>query len=165
MTETHNKTVVTWRNIPNLKSSFNDVVSPNNHLSNDAVFTFTNENAIPSKFATVSASRTKPNKEFIPTAAQLLNNPLAVIALVPKDAALFFAGAVAGAAAKSVTAPLDRIKLLMQVWFTLSFLPRRHCTFRCFGKFGGFDVCKTTLRFCRLMECELDKKLRRKLLV
>ncbi|XP_012573007.1 thylakoid ADP,ATP carrier protein, chloroplastic-like isoform X2 [Cicer arietinum] len=114
MTETHNKTVVTWRNIPNLKSSFNDVVSPNNHLSNDAVFTFTNENAIPSKFATVSASRTKPNKEFIPTAAQLLNNPLAVIALVPKDAALFFAGAVAGAAAKSVTAPLDRIKLLMQ---------------------------------------------------
>jgi len=36
-------------------------------------------------------------------------------ALVPKDAALFLAAAIAGAAAKSVTAPLDRIKLLMQV--------------------------------------------------
>ncbi|KAK9049285.1 hypothetical protein SSX86_031749 [Deinandra increscens subsp. villosa] len=49
-----------------------------------------------------------------PTATQLLNHPLAIVALLPKDAAVFAAGALSGAAAKTVTAPLDRIKLIMQ---------------------------------------------------
>ncbi|KAL6998553.1 hypothetical protein U1Q18_008681 [Sarracenia purpurea var. burkii] len=53
-------------------------------------------------------------EEFAPTTAQLLKHPLALAALVPRDASLFAAGAVAGAAAKTVTAPLDRIKLIMQ---------------------------------------------------
>ncbi|CAN6804817.1 unnamed protein product [Brassica oleracea] len=68
--------------------------------------------------AFASVSVVIPTKEeddvFAPTSAQLLKNPVALLSFVPKDAALFFAGAFAGAAAKSVTAPLDRIKLLMQ---------------------------------------------------
>lgn len=66
-------------------------------------------------FASLSLSEKRERSDYEPTAAQLLKHPLAVLAYVPKDAVLFLAGAVAGAAAKSVTAPLDRIKLLMQV--------------------------------------------------
>ncbi|XP_010490552.1 PREDICTED: thylakoid ADP,ATP carrier protein, chloroplastic [Camelina sativa] len=65
-------------------------------------------------FASVSVVIRKEEDEFAPSSAQLLKNPVALLSFVPKDAALFFAGAFAGAAAKSVTAPLDRIKLLMQ---------------------------------------------------
>ncbi|EAY73413.1 hypothetical protein OsI_01296 [Oryza sativa Indica Group] len=37
-----------------------------------------------------------------------------MLALVPNAVALFAAGAAAGAVAKTITAPLDRVKLLMQ---------------------------------------------------
>ncbi|KVH94845.1 Mitochondrial carrier domain-containing protein [Cynara cardunculus var. scolymus] len=63
-------------------------------------------------FATVSMM--EKTLEFEPTPAQLWKHPLAIVALVPKDAAVFAAGALSGAAAKTVTAPLDRIKLIMQ---------------------------------------------------
>ncbi|PIA32214.1 hypothetical protein AQUCO_04500067v1 [Aquilegia coerulea] len=66
-------------------------------------------------FACVSVVKKKDNsKKFQPTLRQLLKHPLALLALVPKDAAIFATGVLAAAAAKTFTAPLDRIKLLMQ---------------------------------------------------
>lgn len=104
--------IISWRKIPNLKC---DVVSPNSYslLRHNATLTFSSTTA-DTKFASISVAEAKIHNHFAPTPSQLLKHPLAALAFVPRDAALFAAGAFAGAAAKTFTAPLDRIKLLMQ---------------------------------------------------
>ncbi|XP_024967943.1 probable envelope ADP,ATP carrier protein, chloroplastic [Cynara cardunculus var. scolymus] len=93
----NNQPILIWKAIPGLQ--------PPTYQENVAGFACV---SMPKK------KRVAANVEFTPTTEQVLKHPLAVVALVPKEAALFAAGAVAGAAAKTVTAPLDRIKLIMQ---------------------------------------------------
>ncbi|KAK8464471.1 hypothetical protein PHAVU_010G001700 [Phaseolus vulgaris] len=113
MAESEERATLTWRKIPVLKSSANDDVVPPLR-DGVVVLHFAPGSGKRCNFASVSVAERKFDREFSPTPAQLLQHPLALGALVPKDAALFLAAAIAGAAAKSVTAPLDRIKLLMQ---------------------------------------------------
>lgn len=73
------------------------------------------------------AAEVSGTKGKMPPVAQLLKHPLALLALVPSSVALFAAGAGAGAVAKTVTAPLDRVKLLMQACGLLTPMPRGSC--------------------------------------
>jgi len=45
----------------------------------------------------------------------IARRPLVALALVPRPLMLFLVGGVAGAIGKTVTAPLDRVKILLQV--------------------------------------------------
>ncbi|KAL8093037.1 putative envelope ADP,ATP carrier protein, chloroplastic [Apium graveolens] len=106
----HDPPTLTWQHIPGLDHS------PSSHTSACSLGTkkLQLSTVVSNGFAWVSMVEKREDREFAPTMTHLLKYPLAMFALVPREASLFAAGAVAGAAAKSVTAPLDRVKLLMQ---------------------------------------------------
>lgn len=62
----------------------------------------------------IGSKRVDPVKDRPSFQYLLQHRPLALLSRLPRPAVLFAAGALSGAIGKTITAPLDRVKLLLQ---------------------------------------------------
>ncbi|KAF6150409.1 hypothetical protein GIB67_034108 [Kingdonia uniflora] len=106
--------VIIWRKIPGLERSFVEetegrdqwrIESRRSGFGGDGRFC---------SISMVKKGQIRMRKEFSPSLEQLLKHPLALFSFVPKDFTLFISGLMAEVASKTITAPLNRIKILMQ---------------------------------------------------
>ncbi|KAJ6840284.1 putative thylakoid ADP,ATP carrier protein, chloroplastic [Iris pallida] len=106
------ESVLIWRPIPSLTNSFHekDMDDDNNLIIAKMPFASLSSSSSSSS----SSEKVKGRDSTMPSSEQLLKHPLALLAMIPNGVALFAAGAIAGAAAKTVTAPLDRFSSLCQ---------------------------------------------------
>ncbi|KAJ6820374.1 putative thylakoid ADP,ATP carrier protein, chloroplastic [Iris pallida] len=106
------ESVLIWRPIPSLTNSFHekDMDDDNNLIIAKMPFASLSSSSSSSS----SSEKVKRRDSTMPSSEQLLKHPLALLAMIPNGVALFAAGAIAGAAAKTVTAPLDRFSSLCQ---------------------------------------------------
>ena len=72
------------------------------------------------------------------TTRLLFRRPLALLSLVPTELSMFIAGGVAGAIAKTTTAPLDRVSAAAVLWAAVPL-----CAVR-----GALTGCTRRSRFC-----------------
>lgn len=87
------------------------------HLPAAASAPAARERGLPAPVASLAAAAAAqaPQPPPPPTLHLLLHRPAALLSLVPRELAMFVAGGVAGAIAKTTTAPLDRVRGILLV--------------------------------------------------
>ncbi|XP_038686617.1 probable envelope ADP,ATP carrier protein, chloroplastic isoform X1 [Tripterygium wilfordii] len=114
------RAVLTFRQIPGLEMSHRGLITGTDDHEppwrGTARLSFCSSDSSVSvgKFSCISMAQKRNTSEFAPSQAQLMKHPLAALAYVPRDVAIFLARAIAEAAVKTVMAPLDLIKILRQ---------------------------------------------------
>jgi len=80
------------------------------------------------------------------TTRLLFRRPLALLSLVPTELSMFVAGGVAGAIAKTTTAPLDRVSAAAAFWVAVLLSAMRGALTGCARRSRFFCKCRASTR-------------------